>query len=257
MAALWRRWRRLLLGEASRDGAFDVDTTDRDAVLAVFEEGSGFLVTDGTRACMEPSHLRYDSIIDGETQERGLTLVMDDQGVACGHDAEIAVGHLASRRLYGYGDFEWRGRVHHSLDGGPPPSNSFTCFSTFVHGDKPHNELAWCFPADDGTEVHMSYWYDDDMHMTRRRLVFDATRAVHTYTVRWRAMGMDWLIDGIVVHQTRGTAGRDIPWEPMSIRVIVRPKNKPSVHLGTSLVGVSRIRYAPAARLSTLARTSA
>eukprot|EP00966_Prymnesium_polylepis_P204738 4742914-Prymnesium_polylepis.1 len=104
---------------------------------------------------MGPSHLQYNAEI--AAGHRGLVLLMDDQDVTCGHEAEIAVGHLASWAGYSYGDFEWMARVHHAPDGGPPPANSFACFSTFVHADIAHNELAWCFPSNDGTEVHMSY----------------------------------------------------------------------------------------------------
>ena len=69
----------------------------------------------------------------------------------------------------------------------------------------------------------MAYWYDDTMHRTAKRYSIDLSRALHTYTIRWRDVGMDWLIDGELVHQVRGTPNvNDVPWEPMSMRVIVR-----------------------------------
>ena len=70
--------------------------------------------------------------------------------------------------------------------------------------------------------------YDDTMHRVARRMHVDLTKGVHRYETRWRQNGMDWLIDGQIVHQVRGTAGTDIPWELMSVRVIIRPRNKPS-----------------------------
>ena len=33
---------------------------------------------------------------------------------------------------------------------------------------------------------------------------------------------------------------RDVPWEPMSIRVILRPKNVPSYYLGAALLELAR-----------------
>mgnify|MGYP002051894332 CR=1 FL=1 len=33
------------------------------------------------------------------------------------------------------------------------------------------------------------------------------TKSVHTYTTRWREAGMDWLIDGVLVHKVRGAPG--------------------------------------------------
>ena len=240
LARVVRRVRRRL----GYDGAFAVDFSSRAAAQAIFEEGAGSLLTDGTRACMEASHLAYGvPLSNGEV---GLRLWMDGEGMTCGRGAEIAVGHLASWRAYSYGDFEWRGRIHHSPNGGRPPANAFTCFSTFVHGSLAHNELAWCFPANDGTEVHMSYWYDDQMHRKAIRLGTDLTKGVHAYTTRWRDVGIDWLIDGQLVHSVRGTAGRDVPWEPMSIRVILRPKNVPSYYLGAALIELASVSYEPA-----------
>ena len=157
MERAWTAWRRLRRRLDSTNGAFEVDFSSRAAALAIFEEGVGSLLTDGSRACMAPSHLSYGVAIEGgEPGETGVRLTMDDQDVTCGHEAMIAVGHLASRAFYSYGDFEWRGRVHHAPGGGVPPANAFTCFSTFIHGSLTHNELAWCFPAHDGNEVHMS-----------------------------------------------------------------------------------------------------
>ena len=187
---------------------FDLDFRDRAAAQQIFEEGQGSLLTDGTRACMEASHLQYDQLLDAESGARGLRLLMDGDGITCGHSAQIAVGHLASWQGYSYGDFSWVARVAHSPGGGKPPSNVFSCFSTFVHGSLAHNELAWCFPAHDGSEVHMSYWFDEEMHRTARRLRFDATAGFHKYETRWRPQGIDWMVDGAVVHQVRGTAGK-------------------------------------------------
>ena len=235
---------RRALGSGSP--AFDLDFTDRGACQSIFEEGHGPLLTDGSRACMETSHLAYNELVDSVTGERGLRLTMDDRDLTCGHGAEISVGHLASWAGYEFGDFEWRARVHHAPDGSLPPANSFTCLSTFVHGSMMHNELAWCFPANDGREVHMAYWYDDGMHRTVKRVAIDLTKGLHTYTIRWREIGMDWLIDDTLVHKVRGEAGRDVPWEPMSVRIILRPKNKPSAFLGAAQIEVSRVAYSPA-----------
>lgn len=68
----------------------------------------------------------------------------------------------------------------------------------------------------------MSYWYDDKMHRAVARLGADLTRDVHTFTTRWREEGVDWLVDGAIVHQTRGTARVDIPWEPSDVARLQR-----------------------------------
>ena len=223
---------------------FDLDFRDRAAAQQIFEEGQGSLLTDGTRACMEASHLQYDQLLDAESGARGLRLLMDGDGITCGHSAQIAVGHLASWLGYSYGDFSWVARVAHS-PGGASRHRTSSCFSTFVHGSLAHNELAWCFPAHDGSEVHMSYWFDEEMHRTARRLRFDATAGFHKYETRWRPQGIDWMVDGAVVHQVRGTAGKDIPWELMSMRVIIRPRNTPSVLLGVAHLELMQARFIP------------
>ena len=85
-----------------------------------------------------------------------------------------------------------------------------------------------------------SDWYDDEMHQSVRRVGVDLTKGVHTYTTRWREVGMDFLIDGVLVHKVRGTAGVNVPWEPMSIKAILRPKNLPSYYLGDAQLDISR-----------------
>ena len=54
---------------------FDLDFRDRAAAQQIFEEGLGSLLTDGTRACMEASHLQYDQLLDAESGARGLRLL--------------------------------------------------------------------------------------------------------------------------------------------------------------------------------------
>ena len=198
---LRRSWLRRSLYDQP-GAAFDLDFTDRGAAQIIFDEGQGSLLTDGTRACMEKDHILYDQALDSEGT-RGLLITMDNSGVTCGHDAQIAVGHLASWSGYGFGDFEWVARVHHAPDGGRPPANSFSCFSTFVHGGLTHNEMAWCFPPNDGHEVHMAYWFDDTMHRVARRTKPDLSQGYHRYETRWRQNGMDFMIDGQIVHQAR------------------------------------------------------
>ena len=148
--ALLRALRRLLPrwlggGEDSAVGAaFVLDLTDRQAAQAIFEEGSGSLLTDGSRSCMEISHLEYNETLHGlPGGQRGLLLRMDDEGIECGNGAAVATGHLSSWDKYSYGDFTWVARVAHAPGGGSPAPNAFACLAVFVHGALPHNEIAW------------------------------------------------------------------------------------------------------------------
>ena len=51
------------------------------AAAQQIREGQGSLLTDGTRACMEASHLQYDQLLDAESGARGLRLLMDGDGI--------------------------------------------------------------------------------------------------------------------------------------------------------------------------------
>ena len=86
--AAWRWLRRRLF--ESGGGAFDVDCTDRAAVRRIFEEGHGVLVTDGSRACMEVSHVLYNTVLDEKTGERGGFKQSSDPQDATGSGSRCA-----------------------------------------------------------------------------------------------------------------------------------------------------------------------
>ena len=232
--------------------AFTTSFRSRAEALIHFEEGRGSLTTGGTHSCMEPTNIEYGvPLVDREV---GARLSLNNRARCQG--AEIAVGHLGTPTFYGFGDFEWRARVHHAPDGSAPPENSFSCLSTYSNSPI-HNELAWCFDASEVHEAHLSYWYDANMHRTIVWLEADLTAGLHTFTTVWRPDGIDWLVDQTVVHQVRGTAGNDLPWEPMSVRVILRPVNRPSVFLGPARLDLAHVSYTPAEAVGarTLIRT--
>ena len=179
--------------------------------------------------------------------------MLDNKVRSCHGDRayHIAVGHLGTPQFYSYGDFSWRARIHHAPDGSAPPPNCFTCFSVYTNYPY-HNELAWCFDAADPHAAHLSHWYDAKMRRAIVRTPSDLTRGFHTFTTRWRDVGVDWLLDGQVLHQVRGTKGRSVPWEPMSLRIIIRPINKPSYFLGDAHLDVTRVSYTPSSDASDL-----
>ena len=168
--------------------AFRVDFSDRDAASQLFEEGVGSLTTGGSLACMRPDHVQYAALLSTRSAagaEIGARLLLDGNGAAACPGAHVAVGHLGSRAYYGFGDFEWRARIHHSPSGGAPPPNAFTCFSVYANGVEAHNELAWCFDGRDVRGVHISWWVDARMHRIILHHDDDLSRASHTFTTRW------------------------------------------------------------------------
>jgi len=48
------------------------------------------------------------------------------------------------------------------------------------------------------------------MHRSVRKVNTDLTEGFHTYMVRWREQGIDWLIDETLVQAIRGSAGAKI-----------------------------------------------
>jgi len=225
---------------------FNLTFISRKAAVAVFQEGNGTLRTGGSLACERTDHLLFDHPL-GTSGERGLQVRMDNIGADCQQDAEISTGHLAATLYVTYGDFATRARIGHAPDGGHAPSNTFTCFSAYT--DRPHNEIALCWPATTPTVLHLGYWvgWDGDKeHFTEIDLGFDATAALHDYRISWRPTSIAVFVDGVKVAHSQGRAGVNgtIPWRPLSTRVILRPKD--GTFLGPAAFDVARASYAPA-----------
>ena len=188
--------------------SFVNDFTNRSYSLTLFVEDNGVLRTDSCLACEHPQNIVYNVTLDGlpsPANRRGLKLLMNNVNATCTSSSQISVGHLSSITYYSYGDFEMYGMVGHSPNGSYPPLNTFTCFSAFVGTSTAeyHNELAFCWPASNPFELHMSYWIGNDgdvIHGPKVKIFdFDMTKTYHRYTVQWRSSQIRWMVDGIIV----------------------------------------------------------
>ena len=232
---------------SARDvAAFNVSFTDRGKVLATFEEGDLHLTTGKSSSCARPDHLDYNFSLPDCGGCRGLRVRMDDKNATCSRSASISTGHLASNEYFSYGDFEINIRTAHSINGGHPPANAFTCFSGYT-SHSVHNEIALCWPATDTGTVHFGYWNGKDgdhEHRTDIALGFNASAGFHRYKFAWRKDGIMFSVDGKVVHHATGDA---IPTENLSMRIILRPNNVPSTYEGEALMTAQFASYTPAA----------
>ena len=139
--------------------------------------------------------------------------------------ASWASGHIATAQSYLYGTYTIRLQPAHSLAGGVPAKNTFSCWTPTYVGT-PHNEIAVCFSGlkGTGTEIHYSYWYDSTAHTTIAQLPFRWSDAMHTYQVVWAPTQIDFLVDGEVKHTVTGTKAT-IPFTAGYSALILRPKD--------------------------------
>lgn len=225
---------------------FNVSFTNHSQVLELFEEGDFHLTTGHSSACARPDHLEYNFSLPDCGDCHGLRIRMDNVNATCSRSASISTGHLESLQYLGYGDFEIMARTAHSKEGGHPPSNAFTCFSAYT-SHPVHDEIALCWPPYDTGIIHMGHWNGkngDHEHRTDLHLGFDASAGYHRYKFQWRNDSITYVIDGQIVHRDTGDT---MPVENMSMRIILRPDNVPSVYEGEALYTIRFASYTPAA----------
>ena len=174
--------------------------------------------SDGACCQMRPDHLLYG--------QPGLTALMNQSPCnttgGCGA-AKWAAGHLRTNALVSYGTWSVVARIAHSPGGGPTPPFAFTCFGGYV-GSPAHNEISMCWEGSSQGTLGAAFWYSNAEHKTSLPLGFDASLDFHNYTVSWTPSAIQWGVDGKVLHTDTGAAGKTIPWEPMALTVIIRPR---------------------------------
>ena len=197
-----------------------------------------------------PGNVLVNQVIDVGSVMGGLVM-MNNNNLDCSSKAKVSVGHLSSIRSYSYGDMSIQFKTAHKTSGGRPPINAFTCFSLFTGtsgGSTQHNEIALCWNPSDLRNLHFSYWNGkaddgDKMHQKKIPLTFDPSQGFHTYTVKWRKNGIQVIIDGTAVATLEG---RRIPWEPMALKIILRPlgsATSPTVYLGNARLSIMSTSY--------------
>ena len=179
-------------------------------------------------ACFEA---RVDHLSYGPS---GLVMAMDmlpcnKTGGCCegGKCAQWASGHIATADNYLYGTYEIMLQPAHAANNGIPPTNAFSCWTPTYVGKPVHNEIAVCFSGlkSANTEIHFSYWYDATAHTTVKQLPFQWGTSAHLYKVVWSPTSIQYYVDGSMLHEDTGDAGKTIPYTPGYSALILRPKN--------------------------------
>lgn len=80
---------------------------------------------------------------------------------------------------------------------------------------QPHDEIDIEFLGKNTTQVQFNYFVSGvGGHEVLLPLGFDASQAMHRYTIRWDATHIEWLVDGVQKHQVSGVV---LPSSPMHI----------------------------------------
>lgn len=256
--------------------AFATDFTDKTQALNFFNEGWGAVTTAGSLACRRTDHLRYNESFDGYGVDargrRGLRILMDDKnGSSCHRDSKTATGHLLTKQYMPVsgGRIEMLARIGFGTDPstGYQSADSFSCLGLYVHDSVSEfgyrNEISMCVSSADTKTVRMGYWVGDDgdkQHAEQATLPVDLAQGFHLYSIDWLPnqirIAIDnepiWVVDGKAMCaggraaevDASGTVTR-LPFEPMSVRIILRPRGRD--YFSPTYMDVASFAYTPAA----------
>ncbi|WP_157991445.1 family 16 glycosylhydrolase [Caldimonas tepidiphila] len=128
-----------------------------------------------------------------------ITLEADTQsrsGMSC------VSGEYRSLQRHGHGFYEARLMA----SGTPGTVTAFFLYTGPAEGTR-HDEIDVEIKGDDPTRLHLNYWSDGVEHPSVVPLGFDASAAFHDYAFRWTATGIQWFVDGRLVHEESGARG--------------------------------------------------
>ncbi len=134
-----------------------------------------------------------------------LTLSLDDQ--PCASDPGLCSGmnyasaELRSNAFYGYGTVS--GQLQ-AASGAGLITSLFTY--TGAYDGNPHDEIDIEILGQDTTKLQVNYYVGGvGGHEAVIDLGFDAAAGLHEYAFSWRPDGIDWYVDGLLVHSVDAT----------------------------------------------------
>lgn len=147
-----------------------------------------------------------------------MTLTLDDD--SCPDDCSgepYASGEYRTTNYYGYGCYEARFQA-------APESGVVTSFFTFAGpsdispgGNGQHNEIDIEILGNDTTRMQANFWTNDDAYANGHEqmidLGFDAAAALHNYGFKWTSSGLEWYVDGQLVHSVTDSPSDPTPKE--------------------------------------------
>jgi len=81
------------------------------------------------------------------------------------------------------------------------------------------------------------------MHRVQKKVEVDMSSAFLMYEVEWYPSYIKWLVNGEVLHKTKGTAGETIPYFPGTQLLILRPNLE--IYEGPTAFDIAMIKYTP------------
>lgn len=124
-------------------------------------------------------------------------------------------GEYRTLSFYGYGCYEARFKP-------VAESGIVTAFFTFAgpydrpkFGNGRHNEIDIEFLGSNTSEVQLNFWTDDDSYSNGHEQIivldFDASAGFHDYGFKWTDSGIEWYVDGALVHSVTDSPGDPTP----------------------------------------------
>jgi len=255
---------------------FATDFTDKTQTLTFLHENYGRLYTNKVRACRRTDHLLYNTSLEGaglSTDARGLRIVQDNiGGSVCDRNSKIATGHLLTKFYIQGGRIDLTARIGYGPEAGPgyQSEDSFSCFGLYIHDTVSQygyrNEASMCVSSHDPTTVRMGVWNGSPADREEAKQVNvkrDLSQAFYTYSIEWGPTRVRFWLDDFLLWdmpgmsfcagakaaevdkamRNGGKGGARLPYEPMSIRIILRPLGV--AYRGTSYMDVTRFAYSP------------
>lgn len=156
----------------------------------------------------------------------------------------------------------WHCRVAHGVSSPnyTSPNNAFTCMGLYMGPGTSevgeHNEITMCVSANDTRSIRCAYWigYDGDkQHMSIAPAGVDLSKTFNTFSLAWSPTNVTFLLNDRVLWQVVGKAGcyadwrtspiEYLPWQPLSVRTILRPRKM--LYVAPAHLDVAYFAYTP------------
>jgi len=132
-------------------------------------------------------------------------------------------GELRTNAYYGYGCYEASFKPI-AVPG--VVTSLFTFAGPYDNGGNgKHNEIDVEFLGSQPRRVQFNFWANDDAYASRNEMLldlgFDPAAAYHRYGFKWTAGGIQWFVDGQLVHSVTDSASNPTPKATESVQKIM------------------------------------
>jgi len=247
-------------GRGENAEAWEADFGEAGSVEKHFEIDERPLYTFDSISCIRRDHVHIGVPLMASgargAPPRGTLLVMDDSDPDCNHKAEISTGHLKGREQFLFGNFSFKIRLAHRLEDTQMrlskvarekvAPNAMSCVALYTNKTE-HNEVSLCFRASKPKTLDLGFFLGtktdgDKLHLKSQTMKDDMSDRFIDFGIAWSPGQVVFTIGNEVVWNPNYDV---IPWEPMSIRIILRPFNIPSKYQGSAQMAIGSVAYVP------------